>query len=80
MRKGIHVVNLKKVTTNICNRTELYSIFHNSSYRMPEIQNDWPKITKAKKSYRVMVLTKLLPTIFTKFIGSCFNNFQLHFY
>ena len=48
MRKGIHVVNLKKVTTNICNRTELYSIFHNSSYRMPEIHNDWPKLTKAK--------------------------------
>ena len=48
MKKGTHIVNLKKQETSICHRTIFYSIFNMSSYRKPEIQNPLTKITKVK--------------------------------
>jgi len=48
MRKGIHIVNLKKQNKSICHSTYFNSIFNRSSCRKPEIPNDLPKITKVK--------------------------------
>jgi len=41
MKKGIHIVNLKR--QNIYHSTTVYSIFNMSSCRMSEIRNDFHK-------------------------------------
>jgi len=46
MEKGTHIVNLKEEEKKYMSRYYFYSIFNMSSCRMPEIQNDLPKITK----------------------------------
>jgi len=46
MKKGIHIMNQKKSKAKYMSPYYFYSIFNMSSCRKPEIQNDFPKITK----------------------------------
>ena len=73
MKKGIHIVNLKK---SICHRTTFYVVFNMSSCRKPEIQNGFPKITKIKLICFFFLQNSSEKSL-TRFVLSCLNSHSI---
>jgi len=74
MKKGIHIVYLKKQNKSICHHTTFYSIFNMSSCRKLEIQNYLPKITQIKWICYYKKWSKILCWFYH------FNNCSIDFY